>query len=138
MQSTLSHHRHIQVIASSPADIASYAFLNNVEFAVWSGTPLMLLVVFGVLRSIKALMKKTCARRDLFILACAVTYLVLNAAGQAKAEVGRLWIFILPLAAIAASRDAKLLLKDSRRSFLLVFGLQFITAALTFFFFDFH
>jgi hypothetical protein len=58
--------------------------------------------------------------------------------GQTKAEVGRLWIFLLPLAGIAASGEAASLFGNTRQSFLLVFALQFITTTLTFFFFDFH
>jgi hypothetical protein len=137
-QLAIHSHQRIQDITPSPANIIRYGFLNNTEFLIWSGAPLILLAATGSFRSLAALIKRTHTRRDVFILACAVIYLTLNLMGQTKAEVGRLWIFLLPLAGIAASGEAASLFGNTRQSFLLVFALQFITTTLTFFFFDFH
>lgn len=132
------HHRHIKSYTPTLINLSNYAILNNVEFAFWSGLPLILLMVFGWARSLASAFRGKSNRMDVFAIAFLLVYLVLNMIGQTRGEVGRLWIFLLPVGSIVASKEAARLIKDPSKSVLLVVILQFITVCLAFVFLDYR
>jgi len=139
----LIYHREIKEFGSGLRQILNALLLNNIEFAVWSGLPLVLLflsqVIKGVVSLFKSLNKQDQLAQDgtkALLFAFLATYVALNFFGQTKGEVGRLWIFLLPPIALYAAAEAKSLFRDKTTGVILVVILQLVTAMLTFKFQD--
>ena len=79
-----------------------FGALNLVEFALWCGPALALLCGAQLYRSCRGWPPTALA--DLLVLALAVTLAGLLLFGRTAAETARLWLFLLPLVAIAGAR----------------------------------
>jgi hypothetical protein len=132
------NHQEIKGFQWSLSNLIQYALLNNVEFAFWSGLPLFVLMIAGWIRSIVATIKGKATRLDAFFLAFLAVFLALNIVGQTRGEVGRLWIFLLPVGAMVASNEATRLFKNPSRGVPTIMALQFITTVLAFIYLDFR
>ncbi|NMB90503.1 MAG: hypothetical protein GYA17_19240, partial [Chloroflexi bacterium] len=108
-------HRQMKTFEPGLASLLAALRVNLVDFAAWSGFPLALLATAGVLSSLVAWVRRwtapagagtpsdsAAARLDELMVAFLASFLALNLLGQTHGEVGRLWLFLLPLVAIAA------------------------------------
>ncbi len=66
-------------------------------------------------RSIYTLLRNQVTRFNIFTIAFFLTYLVINLLGQTKGEVGRMWMFLLPVISVIAGKEVQMLLKDPVR-----------------------
>jgi hypothetical protein len=109
-----------------------YAFLNPLEYAVWLGVPMAILVVAHMLRSLKRVV-----RRDFAVSACLsamllVVLVLLLLVGQTKGEVARLWLFLVPVVCLAVADEILLRFGQGRGWVLsLLLVLQAVTVYLT-------
>jgi hypothetical protein len=131
-----SSHREIKEFTFSISNLFQYTLLNNVEFAFWSGVPLFILMVVGCIRSVFSAFLGKATKFDVLSIAFFLTYLATNFIGQTRGEVGRLWIFFLPIGSIIALKEALKLMKDPMKGVFLVFALQFVTSCLIFYVFN--
>ena len=79
-----------------------FGALNLVEFALWCGPALALLCAAQLYRSCRSWPPTALA--DLLVLALAVALAGLVLFGRTAAETARLWLFLLPLVAVAGAR----------------------------------
>ena len=79
-----------------------FGALNLVEFALWCGPALALLCAAQLHRACRSWPPGTMA--DLLVLALAIALAGLVLFGRTAAETARLWLFLLPLVAIAGAR----------------------------------
>ena len=92
----------------------SALLVNNTEMAMWMGVPLFLLFLWEGLGGLWRFLHRRAERLDLFNAAAFATYLALNLQGGTYAEVGRLWIFLAPIFALAAAAKAPKLFSQER------------------------
>jgi hypothetical protein len=111
--------------------------LNNSEYASWISFAVAILCVSSLLRSAIYFLKRKGQPFDLFTLALGATYLALNLLGQTRGEVGRLWLFLAPLAALLAAREIGIMFKDRKAGLYYVYCLPFITTLLIYRFQDY-
>jgi hypothetical protein len=135
-------HRAIKQFEPGWAQLWQAAVLNNVEFAVWVGFPIILLIVARVLKAATAFIRLLPTRLDWLTLTFGGMYAALNMVGSTKGEVGRLWIFLLPLAALLAGAEVRSLILQGRlrrrilSGMLLLLSLQLVTTYILFKFQD--
>ena len=116
-----------------------HAFLlNHAELLTWNGFPFILLTLAQMVRSLIACIQRKSTPLDELAAAFFLTYGALNLFGQTNGEVQRLWLFMVPLMAILAAREAFHLTRANRASLSLLFLLQWGTAWLLFTFQDFY
>jgi hypothetical protein len=112
--------------------IAPAWMVNNAEFILWLGFPIALLVVIQLIESARAVWQRRLRGVDLLALSTLATYLALNIFGDTRAEVARLWLFLLPVLAIFAANQLKRLPFARSTNTLLLVGAQLIAAYLIF------
>jgi hypothetical protein len=95
---------------------------NLVDLLVYAGWPLLLGFGLTLWRSGRALRRRELKPVAALALALAALILALDLSGSARGEVGRLWLFFMPLLALAAG--AALARRLARRGLLLVLALQ--------------
>ncbi len=112
--------------------------INNVEFTLWTGVPLILLAVFQARSAVIRTWKRKPSLLDLALLGLLATFLALNVFSQTRSEVGRLWMFLVPAVALFASPPAVSLHLKPVRSLWFILVLQLITVWITYHFQDFY
>jgi len=80
---------------------------NPIDFAIFFGAPLAILLVAGIAKSLRGARSLTAARHAnssmlLLIVATVVPLAALNISGAVRGEVGRLWMYFGPLLALIA------------------------------------
>jgi len=127
------HHRLIKGYDVTLRTIRN-AFINNsVEYFIWTGIPLLLLVTSAGISSIYALIHKKHESKDLFTLSFAGMYFALNILSNTHGEVQRMWIFLSPLVVIlSAGEILKRIKNDSRSAIVFLLIIQFCTAVWNF------
>lgn len=103
----LAQHRDIRHFYPGIRQIIDAMILNNTEFGVWTGFPIILLFLSRLVKTVVAYVRRTACRLDSLMVAFIATFMALNLFGQTKGEVGRLWIFLLPLVALFAADEIK-------------------------------
>ena len=91
----------------------------------------------GVHKSTMAIIKKKTNSLDCLVAAFLATYAALNVLGQTKEEVGRLWVFMVPIISLFALVELKTLFTRKDTGIYLVISFQLITTMFTFKFQDF-
>jgi len=136
------HRWHKDFIFDLP-HVLEAMYVNNAETVLWLGMPVVLLVLFRLVRSIINFIKKKSSKLDGLVAAFFLTYLFLNLFGQTRTEVARLWVFLTPLLALFAGTELRTLfssdLKNTRWQtwgIYLVLALQNITLLLIYKFQD--
>lgn len=76
---------------------------NLVDLLVYAGWPLLLGAGLALVGGARALRRRTLTPPDALALALVVLVLVLDLSGSARGEVGRLWLFFMPLLALVAA-----------------------------------
>jgi len=144
----MAQHVSIRHFFPGPQQIRDALVLNNAEFAVWAGFPLIILFLWQGAKSLTAIIRLKASLLDGMTIAFVGTYIVLNLTGQTKGEVGRLWIFLMPMVALLSAGEIKTMFgymsgtswfrSENRErtwkliGFILVFTLQSISALVIF------
>lgn len=110
-----------------------YAFLiNNLEFLLWSGIPVVLLAISRVIRAGNNLIKRRTNNLDLLSLSFAGTFIAVTLFGQTRGEVGRIWMFMLPVVSLLAANELVTISGRRKNGVLLLIAIQLITTYLIF------
>jgi hypothetical protein len=125
-------HKLAKGFVSNLPGIEPAALVNNSEFAIWIGFPMLLLVLAQFLSTFRSLRKREAKTFDLIVLSLAFTLILLNAFGNTRAEVARLWLFTLPVLSLLMSNQIKLLPFSQRINHVFVVGTQLVTTFLIF------
>jgi hypothetical protein len=124
-------HKIAKSFVSKPG-IEPAALVNNSEFAIWLGFPMLLLVLAQFLATFRSLRIKETKPFDLIVLSLALTLILLNVFGNTRAEVARLWLFTLPVFSLLMANQMKLLPFSQRMNHVFVVGTQLVTTFLIF------
>lgn len=93
---------------------------NLVDLLVFGGWPTLLGFAGGLIVAIRSAWRQDVTAVDLIALSLALLILLLDLSGSARGEVGRLWIFFMPLLAYPAARFWSHALPGTRAALLLV------------------
>jgi hypothetical protein len=110
-------------------------FYNPYDFTLFLGFPLGIAALVALIRSLYGGRDKSSHVQSLYLLAFGLTMTALVVSGISRAEVGRVWVLLMPLATLAAFAlyDA---FDTSLRHFILtagLLGLQALVMQVTFF-----
>ena len=110
-------------------EVVYSGFLNLIEYAVWLGAPLVLLVLISLKSSIVRIFNESKANiESMWPITLIGTLIFIAFAGDTKAEVARLWLFLVPSLCIIAAHYIQKNFKESNPCFLaLILFLQFGT-----------
>ena len=134
-QNAIAHHRTGKLFQPGLSQISMSIAQNNLEFLFWIGAPLFLLTISRFIRSGMKIIRGKGTNFDILSISFLITFITLNLFGQTRGEVGRIWIFLLPMFALLASDEFGTLFKR-RFTSLSALGLsQLIT---TYFLFKFY
>ena len=99
----MAYHRRWKGWDGSAATTIHFAFVNGLEYLVWTGVPLAVAACDEVLC---ALSKSRLSRegRDFTALAMLATFVALLFFSKTKGETARLWFFLTPVVALLAAR----------------------------------
>ena len=121
-QTALNQHYHL---VTSRRDYGIWLGFNVVDLILFTGLP----IIFGFTGAVIMAIKKTSKRRlnaaGGLSLALALIILLLLFSGSTRGEVGRIWLFFMPLLAVAAAVFLAGWL-PGRRAALLLVGLQLL------------
>jgi len=89
----------------SATTVAYFAFLNSLEYTVWIGIPIAFLVFLHWIRSIEHVIQGDYRIRFFLSSVLLGVFLMLTLFGQTKAEVARLWLFLVPFICILVADE---------------------------------
>jgi hypothetical protein len=82
-----------------------FGLLNIMEFFVWLGAPIVLLILFGFLQfSSHSLTKRTITIEHALPILTVFILVLIALIGKTKAETARLWLFLVPICCVAAAQ----------------------------------
>lgn len=125
-------HKIAKGFVSNLPGIEPAALVNNSEFAIWIGFPMLLLVLAQFLATFRSLRKGEVRPLDLIVLSFVLTLIPLNVFGNTRAEVARLWLFTLPVLSLFVANQIKLLPFSQRMNHVIIIGTQLVIAYLIF------
>ena len=134
-QKAITMHKQMKLLATGFEQLREAWVLNSIEFTMWIGFPVAVLLVMGLVRSGIAVLKRNTGVLDRFYAAFLPTFVLLNVFGQTRSEVGRLWAFFMPLVAIFITPETLRLLKNKKVA---VYSLLFLELITTFLIFKFQ
>ncbi len=110
--------------------------LNLIEFSTTIGFPIISLFLVQAARTLWRCLRMRVSQSDIILGSWLMTFILLNLAGTTQGEVGRLWMFWVPMIVILAARE--LIQIKQRRSWYLtaIVFLQIMTVFLTYHFQD--
>jgi hypothetical protein len=106
-----------------------FALLNYLEFAVWLGVPLVLLVLGAVRRALLIVVDGRPAEIVLPALALLAVFVALGLFGRTKGESARLWLPLVPMCCVVAA--SRLRIRYGTAPIALVVLLQWLTVHFT-------
>jgi hypothetical protein len=118
----------IQVLASIPQ--------NLIEFIFWVGVPLVFLTLSRWGRATFRYFSRSDTNSDLFALAFLGLFSGLVLLGQTRGEVGRIWIYLVPVFVILAVVEISYLYKRYSHVFYVLLSSELITTYLLYKFHD--
>jgi hypothetical protein len=118
--------QHYQLVTSR-RDYGVWLGFNVVDLILFSGLPIIFGFTGAVIMAIKQTPKRRLNAAGGVSLALALIILLLLISGSTRGEVGRIWLFFMPLLAIAAATFLAGWL-PGRRAALLLVGLQLLLA----------
>jgi hypothetical protein len=155
-QAAFDRHRQIKIFEPGIKNFLSSILVNNVDIAAWTGFPIYLFFTWHGARSLINLVIKWVKQPELipinlsmrytnptdirltsFLTAFYLTFIGLNLFGQTRGEVGRIWLFMVPIFCLVASLEAQLLCKRKAVGIYLVIIIQWVTIFLTYKYQDF-
>ena len=131
-QNAITMHKQMKLLATGVGQLKDAWVLNSIEFTMWIGFPVAVLMVMRTVRSGIAVWKRQADVLDRFYAAFLPTFVLLNVFGQTRSEVGRLWAFFMPLVAIFITPEAMRLLKNKKVAVFSLLLLELITTFLIF------
>lgn len=134
----LAQHREHKHFVVTTFELVKSIFINNVEFSLWTGLPVTLLAFVQLAQSVRHAIRHRLERKDVLAIAFLLTYIALNVFGQTRSEVGRLWLFNVPMIALLAALTIERLDRRQPRWLAFVIALQWVTVFLTYHFQDFY
>jgi hypothetical protein len=134
---SLDSHREIMGYEKGAEQLLKLILLNNVEFATWIGFPAMILYICRNIDAIRSILSRKRTDLDNLTIAFGITFLTLNVFGQTIGEVGRLWLFLVPMISIFASAQIDRMFKNKPLGLIGVVLLQLITVHLIYLFQDY-
>jgi hypothetical protein len=137
-QNAFALHRRVKEFKPGMGQILAAIPINNLELAFWTGIPIAWLAITRAIKTSKAVLNNKISQLDWLMIAFLLLYGALNILGQTRTEVGRLWLFLVPLIIIFASVEAKSLFRRREIGIFFVIGLQLITTLCTYQFQDFY
>lgn len=134
-QNAIAHHRTGKLFEPGLSQISIAIAQNNLEFLFWIGAPLFLLTISRFIRSGIQIIRGKGTNFDILSISFLITLVALNLFGQTRGEVGRIWVFLVPMFALLATDEFGLIF-NRRFTSLSALGLsQLIT---TYFLFKFY
>ena len=133
----MEHHRAIKTFQIGLPFILQATWVNTIDIAAWSGFPLCVLFILSAFQSGIRIFKRHADQLDGLLLAFSATYLALNLFGQTRGEVGRIWLFMVPVFVLGAVRQLRHLVVNKQKWSLIFILVQLITIFLTYQFQDF-
>lgn len=105
---------------------------NNLEFATTVGVGIYILfLVYGIRLTIHAIKRKL-ESDDIFLASLFFAFILLNLSGATQGEVGRLWMFWVPMIVLFAAKEASKSFKHPALASAGLVTIQLITILLTF------
>ena len=136
-QNAIAHHRTGKLFQSGLSQISIAIAQNNLEFLYWIGAPLFLLTISRFIRSGIQIIRGNGTNFDILSLSFFITFIALNLFGQTRGEVGRIWLFILPIFTMLATDEARILTTRHRLQIKTLPFIQLFTTYLLFKFYPF-
>jgi hypothetical protein len=138
-QNAFAWHRTIKLFEPGIRGMLNAIYINNLEFALWTGIPIAIVGVVYLVKFALSLKSGSPSRFDWLFIAFFVTYIILNITGQTRSEVGRLWFFLVPLVVLFVSMGIQNIFKERRNLIIYsVITIQLVTTFVTFHFQDFY
>lgn len=135
----IAYHRAIKNFKSGSEQLIQSIFVNNLDFASWIGFSIALLAIIYFVRILAALKKnQVFLPQGELVFASFAAYAVLNLIGQTRGEVGRLWLFWVPVVVIVAANELKNIIGAKNKGLYLFVTMQLVTTYLLFKFQDFR
>lgn len=107
-----------------------WLLINPVEFLAFLGVPAACLLVRRTVGEARALARRQMADRDWALLILVALMVVLNVSGANRAEVARLWMFLMPACVAAAAAELQGYAPYRRAVFAVLFVLQGVQVVL--------
>ncbi|MCP4705524.1 MAG: hypothetical protein GY865_13065 [candidate division Zixibacteria bacterium] len=127
-QNAMAFHQAWKQWESSLSNIALYGFVNYIEFVCWMGLPISILFFAGSHKKFTELIKKQFNLSNLLFAVVILIFLLLGIFGKTKSEVGRLWIFMIPIVLLFVSTELQDRFKDKLKPALwFILSFQLIT-----------
>lgn len=104
-QFVMSNHFSSRVDNWSPQITFYLSTLNILEYVLWTGIPLIALLIHGAIRSFKKLSTRNSDLSVIMSVATPILFVVLALFGRNVGETARLWIFLTPLALIFSIKE---------------------------------
>jgi hypothetical protein len=126
----ISSHQSFIKIRNPLEEIGKNLLVNNTEYLVWISPAVIMLFLTGLIAKFSKLPSqrmKLPSSNQAFIIASIFFYIVLNLAGQNRAEVARLWMFINALVALISPMFLQALKQKHRHIVLGLFIILQIT-----------
>ncbi len=119
----MAAHEAAKIAQWGLAERVYFAVLNLVEFGLWCGPAMVLLVVADIGQTLKRLRTGDIDLEQGLVLSLAVILMGLSIAGGSAGETARLWLFLLPLVAVAGARTLR---RMAPGSVVWIVALQFV------------
>ena len=131
-QAAMAAHRDNKEFGGGLVQIYQAFVINNLEYAILLGLPLVITVIYQTLASLVRYLGRQAEQIDLFVACMSLVYLGLNALGQTRGEVGRIWLFLAPAVCLVGAYGMSRVYRPGRMAIYLMVGLQLVTAILIF------
>lgn len=122
-QKAVAYHLAWKGWDSTLKTVLTYAGVNSVEYIVWIGIPVTCLACLTVFRSAKRIIQHKFEAKSLQFLILAGVLFMLIFFGRTKAEVARLWLFLVPYICTAGANELATRFKKNRnhKIYLIIF-----------------
>jgi hypothetical protein len=101
----LFHHMQWADWNTEPGSLMSFGLVNLLEFALWTGIPIVTLATGYLLRPLGTLDTRVLRPENGLLLSGLVVLLFSAFFGGCTGEVNRLWIFLVPLVCVLAAAE---------------------------------
>jgi hypothetical protein len=128
----LAAQRQIMQEPSNLGELLNRWMLNGIEFAFSFGFPAAVLLLVSIATCTTSLVRGRGTMAETLSVAFLFTVLGTGVAWQMRAEVGRLWLFLMPIGCVALVGGVSKLVESEEQAILAVSVLEVITACLMF------
>jgi hypothetical protein len=104
---TAVYSNHAHFYDYFPRTYSKWVFMNLVDFVIFLGLPLAALFVFSSAMQCRRLLKRDWGRISSCFWAFLIILILLDVSGKNLGEVGRLWLFLMPLVPLLVADGLK-------------------------------